>query len=125
MFTKLDTGYIIADNIYLGDDTAPQSASLTLRLQQWPSVVYDKTISIIDYPGEYELSGYFLDAWSDKQWMMNYGIRYGQKKIFFIQSAEWLDNDMVSDANVRYVMNESMKDLIARRELEWDVVLLV
>lgn len=125
MFTTLSDWFIIADSIYLGDGQAPDFIKLSLRLQQWSPVVYDKTSGIIDYPGEYELSGYIVQAWSDKKWLMNYCIRYGQKKLFFIQSAEGLDNDVVTNAQIRYVMNESMKDLIVRRELEGDVVLLL
>lgn len=124
MFTTLDDGYIIADSIYIGDGQAPSSASLTLRLVQGPAVVYDKTASVIDYPGEYELSGYIVQSWVDATWMMNYAIRYGQKKIFFVQSAQWLDNDVVTNGDIWYVTNTAMKDLIERRELEWDVVLL-
>ncbi len=124
MFTKLDNGFIIADSIYIGTGQAPEFASLTLRLTQWSSVVYDKTSAIIDYAGEYELSGYIVQAWADRQGMMNYGIRYGQKKLFFIQSAEGLDNDIVTNAHTWYVMNDAMGDLITRRELEGEVVLL-
>ena len=80
--------------------------------------MYDKTPSVVDYPGEYELSGYVVRAWSDKNDLMNYFIRYGQKKIFFIQSNEGLDKDIVTDAHIWYVMNNDMRDLIARRELE-------
>lgn len=88
MFTALDNGFMIADSIYLGDAEAPNSSSLTLRLTQGPAVVYDKTPSVIDYPGEYELLGYIVQAWSDNNGLMNYCIRSGQKKLFFVQSAE-------------------------------------
>ena len=124
MFTKFDDGYMIADSIYIGTGDAPASAVLTLRLAKWPDVVYDKKSLIIDYPGEYELSWSVVLAWSDKQGQMNYSIRHGQKKITFIQSAEWLDSDMISDMETWFVMKESLKELIAMRELEGTVVIL-
>ncbi len=124
MFTTLDNGCIIADSIYIGDGIAPSSATLTLRLQQWQSVMYDKTPWIIDYPGEYELSWYIIWAWVDKQWKMQYVIRHGQKKIALIQSAEWLEHDMITSMTIWYITNQSLQDAIEMRELEWEVVLL-
>lgn len=124
MFTKLDDGYIIADSIYIGTGEAPTSAVLTLRLEKGPDVVYNKKSLIIDYPGEYELSGSIVLARVDGKWNMNYSIRHGQKKIAFIQSAEWLDSDMISDMDTWFVTKESLKDLIAMRELEGMVVVL-
>lgn len=124
MFTTLDNGCIIADSIYIGDGIAPSSATLTLRLQQWQSVMYDKTPWIIDYPGEYELSWYIIWAWVDKQWKMQYVIRHGQKKIALIQSPEWLEHDMITSMTIWYITNQSLQDAIEMRELEWEVVLL-
>lgn len=124
MFTKFEDGYIIADSIYIGPGDAPKSAVLTLRTEKWPDVVYDKKSFVIDYPGEYELAGYIVLAWVDWKNQMQYSIRYDQKKIAFIQSAEGLDSDMITDMQTRFVTKESLKDLIAMRELEGTVMLL-
>lgn len=124
MYTSIDNGYVIADSVFIGNGVAPSSCAITLRLEQWESVVYDKTSYIVDYPGEYELSGYVIHAWSDKTGNMNYFIRYGQKKIFFIQNKKWLSSDYVTDADIWYILDESMKEVIMKRELEGEIVLL-
>lgn len=123
MFTKFEDGYIIADRIDIGPGDAPKFV-VTLRTEKWPDVVYDKKPFVIDYPGEYELAGYIVLAWVDWKNQMQYSIRYDQKKIAFIQSAEGLDSDMITDMQTRFVTKESLKDLIAMRELEGTVMLL-
>lgn len=124
MFTTHDDGFIIAGSIFVGNGDYPSSASLILRLQQWDDVVYSTQKYIIDYPGEYELSWYIVLAWSDSQWLMNYSIRYGNKKVAFIQSSEGLENDLLGKMDTWFVNKPSLIDLIAMRELEGEVVLL-
>ena len=73
---------------------------------------------IVDYPGEYELLGYNIVAFLTKnQKTLNYLIRFGNKRVAYIQHANALDDDMLTDMNTRFVVNSSIKDAIERREL--------
>jgi len=48
---------------------------------------------------------------------LNYIIRFGNKKIAYIQDEKSLDNDEVSDMDIWYVTQPQLKDVIDRREL--------
>ncbi len=122
---KTDDGYILFDTIYIGNGTKPNNVDLALRLEQWADVVYSKETMIVDYPGEYELLGYNIVAFLTKnQKTLNYLIRFGNKRVAYIQHANALDDDMLTDMNTRFVVNSSIKDAIERRELWWEVVIL-
>lgn len=125
MMKKTDDGYILFDTIYIGSGVKPNNVDLALRLEQWADVVYSKEIMIVDYPGEYELLGYSIIAFLTKnQKTLNYLIRFGNKRVAYIQHSNALDDDMLTDMNTRFVVNASIKDAIERRELWWEVVIL-
>jgi hypothetical protein len=73
---------------------------------------------IVNYPGEYELLGYNIIAFcTQNQSSLNYIIRFGNKKVAYIQHANALDDDMLTDMNTWFVSQASLKDAIERREL--------
>ena len=73
---------------------------------------------IVDYPGEYELLGYNIVAFrTQNQNSLNYVIRFGNKKVAYIQHINALDDDMLTDMNTRFVANASLQEAIERREL--------
>lgn len=123
---KVDNGIVLFDSIYIGDGEIPSGILLTLRLLQGETVVYNKGEQlIIDYPGEYELSGYKVVAVvAPKSDKLNYIIRFSNKKIAYIQDVKSFDHDEISDMDIWYVINPEMKDIIERRELGWDVVIV-
>lgn len=125
MMKKTENGFILFDTIYIGEWEKPNNVDLALRLQQWSDVVYSKETMIVDYPGEYELLWYNIIAFRTKnQNTLNYLIRFGNKKVAYIQHTNALDDDMLSDMNTRFVVNPSIKDAIERRELWWEIVIL-
>lgn len=123
---QVDGGIILFDTIYIGDGAIPSGVVLTLRKSQWKSVLYAKNDEkIIEYPGEYELSGYKVTALVfSKTNELNYVIRFSNKKIAFIQNKNILEEDDVSDMDTWYVVEKDMQELIERRDL-WGVVQLV
>lgn len=120
---KVDNGIILFDTIYIGDGETPSWVLLTLRLEQGESVVYHKSEKLmVEYPGEYELSGYNVIAITPpKSTKLNYVIRFSNKKIAYIQDKKAFEHDDISDMDVWYVSDAEMKDIIERRELWWDV----
>lgn len=125
MMKKTEDGYILFDTIYIGTGEKPDNVDLALRLEQWTDVVYSKESMIVDYPGEYELLGYNIVAFrTQNQNSLNYVIRFGNKKVAYIQHANALDDDMLTDMNTRFVAQSSLKEAIERRELWWEVIIL-
>lgn len=125
MMKKTDDGFILFDTIYIGTGDKPSNTDLALRLDQWSDVVYSKETMIVDYPGEYELAWYNIIAFrTQNKTSLNYVIRFGNKKVAYIQHANALDDDMLTDMNTRFVANTSLKDAIERRELWWEIVIL-
>jgi hypothetical protein len=125
MMKKTDDGFILFDTIYIGTGDKPSNTDLALRLEQWSDVVYSKETMIVDYPGEYELAWYNIIAFrTQNKTSLNYVIRFGNKKVAYIQHANALDDDMLTDMNTRFVANTSLKDAIERRELWWEIVIL-
>ena len=120
---KVDWGIVLFDTIYIGDGEIPACILLTLRLVQGETVAYTNVwTAVIDYPGEYELSWYNVISFvAPKGNQLNYIIRFGNKKIAYIQDEKSLDNDEVSDMDIWYVTQSQLKDVIDRRELGWDV----
>lgn len=122
---KTDDGFILFDTIYIGTGEKPSNVDLALRLEQWSDVVYSKETMIVDYPGEYELAWYNIIAFrTQNKTSLNYVIRFGNKKVAYIQHANALDDDMLTDMNTRFVANASLKEAIERRELWWEIVIL-
>lgn len=119
----VDWWVLLFDTIYIGDGNTPDGSLLTLRLEQWASVVYTKSdVQIVEYPWEYELSGYNIVAITvPKSMKLNYVIRFSNKKIAYIQDKKAFDHDEISDMDIWYVIDSEMKDIIERRELGWDV----
>jgi hypothetical protein len=118
MMKKTDDGYILFDTIYIGAGQKPEGVDLVLRLDQGTDVIYDKESMIVDYPGEYELAGYNIVVFCTKnEKTLNYILRFGDKKVAYIQKTDALDDDLLSDMNTRFVANPSIKDAIERREL--------
>ena len=79
----------------------------------------------INYPGEYEINGYNIQAIiTPKSETLNYIIRFGNKKVAFIQDEKALDSDEVGNMNTRYVVSSTIQDAIERRELEGEVILV-
>ncbi len=125
MMKKTEDGYILFDTIYIGTGEKPDNVDLALRLEQWADVVYSKESMIVDYPGEYELLGYNIVAFrTQNQNSLNYVIRFGNKKVAYIQHANALDDDMLTDMNTRFVAQSALKEAIERRELSWEVIIL-
>jgi len=125
MMKKTEDGYILFDTIYIGTGEKPNNVDLALRLEQWADVVYSKETMIVDYPGEYELLGYNIVAFrTQNKNSMNYVIRFANRKVAYIQHANALDDDMLTDMNTRFVANSSLQDAIERRELWWEIVIL-
>ena len=120
---KNDSGIILFDTIYIGDGDIPAWALLTLRLIQWDSVIYNPTDDLmIEYPGEYELAGYNVIAFTaTNSEKLNYMIRFSNKRVAYIQDAKALEHDEVADMDIWYVTTSELKDVIERRELWWDV----
>lgn len=122
---KTEDGYILFDTIYIGTGEKPQNVDLALRLEQWADVVYSEESMIVDYPGEYELLGYNIVAFrTQNQNSLNYVIRFGNRKVAYIQHANALDDDILTDMNTRFVANASLQEAIERRELWWEIVIL-
>ncbi len=125
MMKKTDDWYILFDTIYIGGGIRPQNVDLTLRLTQWADVIYSKELMIIDYPGEYELAWYNIACFrTANQNSLNYVIRFGNKKVSYIQHVDALDDDALTDMDTWFVANSSLKEAIERRELWWEVVIL-
>jgi hypothetical protein len=73
---------------------------------------------IVDYPGEYELAGYKITGFRTiHQNSLNYVIRFGNKKVSYIQHVDALDDDILTDMDTWFVANPSLKEAIERREL--------
>lgn len=125
MITKTEDGNILFDTIYIGQGPKPAKADLALRLEQWNAVIYSKESMIVDFPGEYELAWYNIIAFTTpNKTILNYIIRFWNKKVWYIQSVSALDDDMVADMDTWFVLNASIKDAIDRRELWWEVVIV-
>lgn len=125
MMKKVDDGFVLFETIYVGVGEKPQNTDLVLRLDQGQDVVYDKESMIVDYPGEYELAGYNIVSFCTKNAKtLNYILRFGDKKVAYIQHTDALDDDLLSDMDTWFVANASIKDAIERRELLWDVLIL-
>lgn len=120
---KIDWGIILFDSIFIGEGDVPSGVLLTLRLEQGESVIYQWATSlVVDYPGQYELSGYNIVAVvAPKDTKLNYLIRFANKRVAYIQDAKALDDDEISDMDTWYVTHDDIKDVIERRELWWDV----
>lgn len=116
---KIDSGVILFDTIYIGDGETPAGTLLTLKLSQGESVIYHKKDSLtIEYPGEYELAGYNVIAFTaSKSTQLNYMIRFANKRVAYIQDPKSLEHDEIADMDIWYVINAELKDIIERREL--------
>lgn len=119
MYTRVDNGLMLFDAIYVGDGNAPASSLLVLRIEQGSPVVYHKTeIPTVEYPGEYELAGYNIIAFTAKNSsLLNYIIRFSNQKIAYIQDEKAFEHDEITDMDKRLVTTEEMKGIIERREL--------
>lgn len=116
---KLEHGIVLFDTIFIGQGETPAGVVLTLRTEQGPSVIYEKSSHpTVDYPGEYELAGYNIVAFTaPKSTTLNYIIRFANKRVAYIQDPKSLEHDEVVDMDTWYVINTELKDIIERREL--------
>lgn len=123
---KINEGYVFFNSIYIWEQEKPSGALLTLRNVMGPSVAYDKDReNIVDYPGEYELSWYHILVLSDpSNDLLNYVISFQNKSAAYIQNKEVLDDEKLSDVDVRYITSSSLQDHIEKREFEWEIELL-
>lgn len=123
---KIDWGIVLFDSIFIGEWEIPSWVLLTLRLEQGEAVLYQWSKALtIDYPGQYELSGYNIVAVvAPKSTKLNYIIRFANSKIAYIQDVKSLDDDDISDMDTWYVTHAELKDVIERRELWGDVQIL-
>ena len=123
---KIDWGIVLFDSIFIGEGEIPAWVLLTLRLEQGETVIYQWSETLtIDYPGQYELSGYNIVAVvAPKSTKLNYIIRFANTKIAYIQDVKSLDDDDISDMNTWYVTHAELKDVIERRELWGEVQIL-
>lgn len=123
---QLDDGCVLFDTLYIGTGEVPHGIDIVLRYTKWPDMVYHKhDLMEINYPWEYEINGYNIQAIiTPKSDTLNYIIRFGNKKVAFIQDEKALDSDEVGNMNTRYVVWSTIQDAIERRELEGEVILV-
>ena len=123
---KIDWGIVLFDSIFIGEGEIPSWVLLTLRLEQGEAVIYKSSPTlVVDYPGQYELSGYNVIAVvAPKSTKLNYLIRFSNKRVAYIQDVKSLDDDEISDMDTWYVTQSDLKDVIERREL-WGEIQIV
>ena len=124
-YELVDGWYMINNTLYRGEGSSPDAATLSLAMERGEDVVYVRDRSThIEYPGEYDVAGYAVQARTDKNQKLNYIIMIDGKKIALIQSVEWLDADPVTDMANRLVTDEAVADAIQKRELGGTVVVM-
>ena len=121
---KVDGGIVLFDTMYIGSGEVPHGLDFVLRLQQGEDMVYhNHDLTVIDYPGEYEIGGYLIFAFTTKKdTALHYIIRFGNKKVAYLQNEKALDHDEITDMTTRYITEAGMEDAISRRELWGEVV---
>mgnify|MGYP007082238492 CR=1 FL=1 len=118
--------YLFFDSIYIGEGEKPAWALLCLRSQATSPTVYAKDReNVIDYPGEYELSGYHIFAFSDpSNDLLSYAISFRNQNIAYIQCKKILDDERMTDMDTWYITSSDLQDQIEKREFEGDIELL-
>lgn len=123
---EVNQWYLFFDSIYIWEGERPSWALLTLKTHTSSAIVYDKDReSIIDYPGEYELSWYHIFAFSDpSNDLLSYAISFKNKNIAYIQCKNILDDERMVDMDTRYITSAGLQDHIEKREFEGDIEIL-
>ena len=121
----VDGWYMINNTLYRGEGSSPDVATLSLAIERGDDVVYVRDRAThIEYPGEYDVAGYAIQSWMDKNQKLHYIVMIDGKKIALIQSVEGLDADPVTDMATWLVTSEKVADAIEKRELGGMVVVM-
>jgi hypothetical protein len=95
---------------------------LTLTFAQWEAVSYTKDGTSIDFPGEYDRKWLSVIARATKAHTMGYKVSSEWKTYIFLTDVDCLESDHVVSCKKRYVLDESIQDVLIRRELEGELV---
>jgi len=120
-----DGGFLIGGKILFGAET-PHDKYLNLAKSKWEDLRYDEfSYDLIDYPGEYDISGIDVRCFEDKNGELSYVVGLNDMKIGLIQSAKILEKEDISDMDVWLYTNEAVANRIDHMELEWEKQALV
>ena len=115
---KTTYGRLVHPMIAFGIYDAELEVAIQLLPTQWDAVKYDKTLNIINFPGEYDIQGISLTARSDQDGTMHYAYTTNGKKTIILQNTAGLDSEHASRADKRYLTDPSLAEVLSRRELE-------
>ena len=98
---------------------------LNLTKTPWEDMRYERIPHVlIDYPGEYDIQwiGIKVLLWKDNN--LNYIINTNWKKIWIVQSLDFLEKEEVSSISSRLYLDDSILTKIEQMELEGEKIKL-
>lgn len=117
--TKWD-GYIIADKVVFGA-TEPNKKLINLASTIWADTRYKSLdYTLVDYPGEYDVSGVVINCYMGKWDKLNYVVSLEKKKIWIFQSPEVIENEDIWTVNEWLYTDDKISEKIDQLELEWE-----
>jgi hypothetical protein len=97
-FKLNESDIIINDLFVITSDVSQDTTLLKLAKLIWPDMHYQSQgMTLIDYPGEYELNGYTIEVISDSEWTLNYVIATGEDHIWYVQNSKLVTNRIFAD----------------------------
>ncbi len=122
---KLDSGWFLIENKVLFWPTEPNSKYINLALDSGEDITSEKlSYSMVEFPGEYDISGILIKAilWKDNK--LNYLLKLKKKKIAIIQNPKVLEEDEVWSMDYWLYLDENVERKIDQLELEWKTIKL-
>jgi len=120
-----DGGFVIEGKVLYGA-TVPHENYVNLAHEKWENLFYEKMpFQLIDFPGEYDVSGVFVKAMLGRWNKLSYVLKIDDQRIAILQTTDILDRDDIGDMNVWLYSNEKIAAKIEQLELEGKKVSLM
>ena len=110
-------GYVIGNFFCFGGEK--EEGQLVLAREMGPAMQYQGTPrEKIDFPGEYEVGGFFINVYEGKMGKLNYIVRGSNESRGLIQDAKILDEDAVKNVDNRLYEEEGVFKKLESMEYE-------
>lgn len=121
--TPHNNGYLLQKKVYfMTGDKVEEKNLINLAITLGEDMHYgNHDTKLIDYPGEYDIDGFFITASAGKGGEMNYLINDGHKTYAFVQTEDAL-NDEDFNADFRLFTNAHIAKALDKMEMEGEKI---
>lgn len=119
---RIDWGYQIEKALFF-NYTYVHNGLINLATEVGSDMRYHEwDITVVDYPGEYDIKGRTIKAFVGQNQKLNYLIQGNNKKFWIIQSPDVLELEEVDGMDTRLYLWEAIEKKIDQLELEGEKI---